>query len=95
MAGGIFHVCRVTRSSSSIKRGFPTHEEQFPSFNLPYAYFGYVHLFYQPTTKFQALPSLSVSVLKHVAAGSVQLESQQPVNAITNIQMQQLPKHIP
>lgn len=44
MAGGIFHVCQVTRSSSSIKRGFPTHGEQFPSFNLPYAYLGYVHL---------------------------------------------------
>lgn len=101
MAGDFFHVCQVPRSSSSIKRGFPTHGEKFPSFNLPCAYLGYIHLLYQPTMKFQALPPLSVSALKHIncrlhltPADAVYLTSQQPGNENANIQMQKLPKHI-
>ena len=73
MAGDIFHICQVTRSSSSIKGGFPPQGEKFPPFNLPYAYLGYVHLLYQPTTKLQALPSLSISVLKDITAGIASL----------------------
>lgn len=62
-----------TRSSSSIKRGFATQGEKFPSFNLPHSYLGYIYLLYQPTMKFQALHPVGISVAQGIAAGPTSL----------------------
>lgn len=97
MAGNIFHVCQVPGSSSSIKSGFPTQGEKFPSFNLLIAYLEYIHLLCPPTTKFQALLSLKFTSAKAHPEGCTSLlglcPPAQPGHEIGHTQLQQLPGH--